>query len=145
MRWPSFMHRLGIFLTFQLQVGEPLGQRKEEEEGRGWQAALQAATSTSEEAAMAAAQAAACVCWEWPHHHSCLFPLQVRLTGSTFWDSRGQSKAIIQFHTEVKTCPLQQIWMTFPLNHHLDLCLWQATIFSYFFLLTMIQNRVGQT
>lgn len=49
----------GDLLHFQLEMGEPLGQRKEEEEGRGRQAALQAATSASVEAAMAAAQAAA--------------------------------------------------------------------------------------
>lgn len=40
----------------------------------------QTATSASVEAAIAAAQAAARVCWEGPHQHSWLFPLQVGLT-----------------------------------------------------------------
>lgn len=143
-RRPSFIHRLAT-LTLQLQMGEVLGQKKEEEEGRGREVALpESHLWFCRDSNSCCPGSSSCTLGR-ASHHSCLFPLQVGLKGSTYWDSRRQSKAIIQFHAKVKACPLQQTWMTFPLNQHLDLCLWQATIFSYFFFcLTMIQNRVGQ-
>jgi len=121
---------------FSCSCGETLGERKESHAGRGRPAALpgshlclcsgssgcqprplglQLAPGRAAESLTAA-------------HFSIL--LQVGLMGSTYWDSRRQPKTIIQFDAEVKTCPHQQKRTTFPLNHHLDLCLWQATFFS---------------
>lgn len=121
----------GDLLNLSAAHGEDWGEeRKRRKEGEDKQHS-QAATSASVEAAIACPGCSSCTLGR-AHHHSCLFPLQVGLTASTYWDSRRQPKART-VSCQSKTYPLQQTRMTFPLNHHLDLCLWQTTIFSYFF------------
>lgn len=149
----GFIHRLGIFLTFQLQMrGRHCGESKEEQEGRGGLAALPGSHprlcggSRGWQPLLLGMQLAPGYAGKSLTTTYFSLLLQGGLTGSTYWDSGRQPKTVTQFHAEVKTCSHQQKRMTFPLKHHLDLCLWPATIFSFFFFsLTMTQNRVGQT
>lgn len=100
-RWLGFIHRSGIFSTFQLKMsGRRCRERKEKQEGRGRPAALLGSHlrfCSGRNGCQPLLLGLLWISWEEPHHHSFLFPS----AGGTYRQHILRSKKATWNHNSV--------------------------------------------